>query len=77
MVHGCMVYTCSPNNLVSSLVFLRSVNHYGYIRAIQFAEMAIVQELCESRGGRPNEPSGFRGRKELLNRASALVTTCP
>ena len=37
----------------------------------------IVQELCESRGVRPNEPSGFRGRKELLNRASALVTTCP
>ena len=35
----------------------------------------IVQELCESRGGtswavRPNEPSGFRGRKDLLNRAS-------
>ena len=26
---------------------------------------------------RPNEPSGFRERKELLNRASALVTTCP
>ena len=29
----------------------------------------IVQELCESRGGRPwavrpNEPSGFRGRKD-------------
>ena len=27
--------------------------------------------------GRPNETSGFRGRKELLNRASALVTACP
>ena len=26
---------------------------------------------------RPNEPSGFHGRKELLNRASAVVTTCP
>ena len=26
---------------------------------------------------RPNEPSGFRGRKDLLHRASALVTTCP
>ena len=39
--------------------------------------VCIVQELCESRGGRPNEPSGFRGRKDLLNRASALVTTCP
>ena len=37
----------------------------------------IVQELCESRDVRPNEPSGFRGRKELLHRASALVTTCP
>jgi len=37
----------------------------------------IVQELCESRGGRPNEPSGFRGRKDLLNHASALVTACP
>ena len=43
----------------------------------------IIQELCESRGGRtelsvPNEPSGFRGRiKDLLNRASTLVTTCP
>ena len=23
----------------------------------------------------PSEPSGFRGRKELLNRALALVTT--
>ena len=43
----------------------------------------IVKELCESRGGRPGlsvltiELSGFRGRKDLLNRASALVTTCP
>ena len=41
----------------------------------------IVQKLCESRwtswAVRPNEPSGFRGRKDLLNRASTLVTTCP
>ena len=41
----------------------------------------IVQELCESRwpswAVSPNEPSGFHGRKELLNHASALVTTCP
>ena len=34
----------------------------------------IVQELCESRGGRPglsvlNEPSGFRGRKDLAARS--------
>ena len=39
--------------------------------------ITIVQELCESRGGRPNELSGFRGRKDLLNHASALVSACP
>ena len=60
------------------------------LRAQELREQEdIVQELCESRGGRPglsrwpswavrpNEPSGFCGRKELLNHASALVTACP
>ena len=42
----------------------------------------IVQELCESRGGRPGlsvltSLLVSRGRKELLNHASALVTACP
>ena len=44
----------------------------------------IVQELCqwESRsvavlGCPANEPSGFRGRKAILNHALALVTACP
>ena len=31
----------------------------------------IVQELCESRGGRPG--LSVRGRKAILNHASALV----
>ena len=26
---------------------------------------------------RPYEPSGFRGSKDLLNHASALVSACP
>ena len=53
-------------------------NALGYIsKSAIWLMMSIVQELCESRGGPPNEPSGVRGRKELLNRASALVTTCP
>ena len=52
------------------------------LKLVHWARRVIVQELCESRGVpswavRPNEPSGFRGRKELLNRASALVTACP
>ena len=40
-----------------------------------------VQELCESRwlswAVHPNEPSGFRGRKAILNHALALVSACP
>ena len=47
----------------------------------ELCDSAIVQELCESRGGRPglfrpNEPSGFRGRKAILKHASALVSAC-
>ena len=39
----------------------------------------IVQELCVrvEVAVRPNEPSGFRGRKAILNHASALVSACP
>ena len=43
-----------------------------------------VQELCESRGGRPGLPvlmclmvSAICGRKATLNHAHALVTVCP
>ena len=38
---------------------------------------AVWESRWTSWAVRPNEPSGFRGRKELLNRASALITTCP
>ena len=38
---------------------------------------AVWESKWTSWAVRPNEPSGFRGRKDLLNRASALVTTCP
>ena len=38
---------------------------------------AVWESRWTSWAVRPNEPSGFRGRKDLLNRASALVTTCP
>ena len=38
---------------------------------------AVWESRWPSWAVRPNEPSGFRGRKDLLNRASALVTTCP
>ena len=38
---------------------------------------AVSESRWPSWAVRPNEPSGFRGRKVLLNRASALVTSCP
>ena len=37
---------------------------------------AVWESRWTSWAVRPNEPSGFRG-KDLLHRASALVTTCP
>ena len=52
-------------------------------KKVREPQSAIVQELCVRVEVavlsclHPNEPSGFRGRKELLNRASALVTICP
>ena len=47
--------------------------------AVTESVVIIVQELCESRGGRPGlsvltEPYGFLGRKAILNHASALVS---
>ena len=33
--------------------------------------------MWPSWAARPNEPSGFRGRKAILNHASALVSACP
>ena len=38
---------------------------------------AVWESRWPSWAVRPNELSGFRGRKELLNRASSLVTACP
>ena len=37
---------------------------------------AVWESRWASWDVRPKEPSGFRARKDLLNRASALVTTC-
>ena len=40
-----------------------------------YSSGAVWESRWTSWGVRPNEPSGFRGRKDLLNRASAQVTT--
>ena len=38
---------------------------------------AVWESRWPSWAVRPNEPSGFRGRKSILNHASALVSACP
>ena len=38
---------------------------------------AVWESRWPSWAVRPNEPSGFRGRKAILNHASALVSVCP
>ena len=38
---------------------------------------AVWESRWTSWAVRPNEPSGFRGRKDLFNHASALVSVCP
>ena len=38
---------------------------------------AVWESRWPSRAVRPNEPSGFRGRKATLHHASALVSACP
>ena len=38
---------------------------------------AVSKSRWTSWAVRPNEPSGFRGSKDLLNHASALVPPCP
>ena len=38
---------------------------------------AVWESRWPSRAVRPSEPSGFRGRKAILNHASALVSACP
>ena len=77
---GSKVSTRTQKYCVQNYIFLVRVWGWeGVYKSKQFTSLhtLIVQELCESRGGRPNEPSGFRGRKAILNHASVLVIACP
>ena len=56
---------------------VRAAYKASYFQTCLHSSGAVWESRWPSWAVRPNEPSGFRGRKELLNRASALVTTCP
>ena len=48
-------------------ILLYGPHSSGAVRELRWPSWAV----------RPNEPSGFRGRKAILNHASALVSACP
>ena len=49
----------------------------NYTSLVSHSSGAVWESRWTSWAVRPNEPSGFRGRKDLLNHASALVSVCP
>ena len=53
------------------LYIATSIRHFGH------SSGAVSESRWPSWAVRPNEPSGFRGRKAILNHASALVAACP
>ena len=52
-------------------------NRGGDSSVVSHSSGSVWESRWTSRAVRPNEPSGFRGRKDLLNCTSALVTACP
>ena len=58
-------------------VYSRKVYILMYININWHSSGAVWESRWPSWDVRPNEPSGFRGRKAILNHASALVSTCP
>ena len=59
-------------------ILLVPLNCYKRIRSpLTHSSGAVWESRWPSWAVRPNEPSGFGGRKDLLNHASALVTACP
>ena len=67
-------FVCLPPRLRPSQAPIQPLNQSD---AQHHSSGAVWESRWTSWAVRPNEPSGFRGRKDLLHRASALVTTCP
>ena len=61
-----------PEHVYNTLGYIETATH-----SVSHSSGAVWESRWTSWVVRPNEPSGFRGRKDLLHRASALVTTCP
>ena len=54
-----------------------SIWGYIFLHGFSYSPGAVWESRWPSWAVRPNEPSGFRGRKAISNHASALVSACP
>ena len=59
--------SCNSTALLSTIMHPRPFHSSGAVWESRWPSWAVC----------PKKPSGFRGRKDLLNHISALVTTCP
>ena len=65
-------YICTIILCACSFFYFRSVLYH-----LVHSSGAVWESRWPSWAVHPNEPSGFRGRKAILNHASALVSACP
>ena len=63
--------------LTSSVVTQSNRKAHSLSKRRSHSSGAVWESRWSSWAVRPNEPSGFRGRKAVLNHASALVSACP
>ena len=73
IIYTTFTHTCNYTHYFHTHLYTL-LSHYFHN---YYSSGAVWESRWTSWAVRPNEPSGFRGRKDLLNRALALVTTCP
>ena len=62
---------------VERVDYVAERTHCGNRTKRDHSSGAVWEWGWQSWAVRPNQPSGFRGRKAILNHASALVSACP
>ena len=74
---GCTPLPPTPPSMMNHKRFLRKGGTITMCTiSLRIISGAVWESKWPSWDVRPNEPSGFRGSKDILNHASALVTAC-
>ena len=72
-------YSVDVKHHVYLLTRLNFTHHHSLTSSSRLNQTsgAVQESRWPSWAARPNEPSGFRGRKAILTHALALVSACP